>query len=99
MPKKKKAEQQPEPLVDHPLVRHAIKVLNATPVEPDSDEAVESPFAEPKAKAQQEAGKETAGSQQEGVREANAGRESLLRQYGALGDGDATINTGGARRR
>jgi hypothetical protein len=99
MPRKKKAEQEADSLVNHPLVRHAIKVLNATPIEPDSKEAVESPFAQPKDEAQQDTGKETAGSQQESAQVANAGRENLLRQFGALADGDATINTGRASRR
>ena len=99
MPGKKKTEQQPDSLVDHPLLKRAIKVLKATVVDPNSDEAVNSPFAEPNVEAQQEAGKETVGSQQKGVRDANADRESLLRQFGTLADGDVTINTGRARRR
>ncbi len=99
MARKKKTEKQPDSLVNHPLVRHAIEALNATLVDPDSDEAVDSPFDQPKVEAQQEGSKETAGSHQEGVRDANTGRENLLRQYGALSDGDATINTGRARRR
>jgi hypothetical protein len=88
LPKKKPADNTPEPLVNHPLVRHAIKVLNATPVEPNSDEAVDSPFAQPEAKAEQVTDKEAGNSGQENTQPTTDNREELLRQYGAHADGD-----------
>lgn len=99
MPRKKKTEQQPDSLVNHTPVRHALKVLNATPLEPDSGEAVESPFAEPKVESPQAPGKEKPVSQQDNVPEASTSRDNLRRQCGALADGDTTITSSQARRR
>ena len=99
LPKKKPAESTPGPLVKHPLVRHAIDVLNATVVEPDSAEALNSPFAQAEVKAEQVTDQEAGGVEQEPARTTTDNREELLRQYGAHADGDVTISTGQKRRR
>ena len=98
LPRKKPAESTPQPLVNHPLVRHAVKVFNATVVEPDSDEALQSPFVQPEVKTEQVTDKEAGNSGQENTQPMTGNREELLRQFCALDDA-LTISQGRKTRR
>jgi hypothetical protein len=99
MLRKKKSAQPPESLLDHPFVQKAIKAFHATVVEPGSQDAIQSPFAEPEVESDASVRNETADEMPASVNKMTTNREELLRQYGALSDGDASIAVGRCRRR